>query len=173
MTTSFESLLKHAPKIGEYWEGQGGIYAGLYQPRSAAPRIQIVSLTSVLRDQKWGARKLIEGATDKFDGRINTRAILEADPDNAIVKAITSLEVDGHKDFHWPATGELLHAYITVGDLILKAVGGSWVWSSTQRPGSADYAILTKFDDGYTPWYRKGCEYAALAVRSPDLSVIQ
>ena len=167
MTTTFESFLRSigAPKIGEYWPGQGGIYAGLYQPRGAAPRIQIVSFATVLNDQKWGPRKLIKGATDEFDGRVNTRAILEADPANAIASAIISLEVDGHKDFHWAAKGELMHAYVTVGDQILKAIDGYAVWSSTQHPDNSDCAYVTYFDVGCTDWDGKVNEYAALAVR--------
>ena len=160
-----------APRVGDYWEGEGGINGGVFTPRDgSAPRILIVDLARMLQRKRWGKTGDVAGATNLFDGAPNTRAILESDPDNEIAKHITTLEVDGHKDFFWPSIFESTHLFVTVGDKILEALDGYGAWSSTQPPGHPSTAYVQDFDIGGQLWYLKDGEFGAVAVRSKSLS---
>jgi hypothetical protein len=160
------------PKTREVWTGQGGINGGLYEPRGAEARFLIVSIGTIREGIAWGEYgKRIAGADDEFDGRVNTKAILAADTDNALVTFATGLVIDGHQDFYTPAIGELRHLYNTVGDLIRDALDDTDVWSSTQS--SADSAWYQNFGHGYTSYWSKVYTAGALAVRSISASVFQ
>lgn len=160
-----------APRVGAYWEGEGGLNGGIFSPRDgSAPRILIVDLAHMLQRKSWGKRADIAGATNLFDGAANTRATLEVDPDNEIAKHVTSLEVDGHKDFFWPSIFELTHLFVTAGDKILEALAGYGAWSSTQHPDYPSYAFVQYFGNGGQIWYHKDTEFGAVAVRSKSLS---
>jgi hypothetical protein len=160
-----------APRVGTYWEGEGGLNGGIFTPRDgSAPRILIVDLAHTLQRKRWGKTGDVAGATNLFDGAANTRAILESDPDNEIAKHVTTLEVDGHKDFFWPSIFESTHLFVTVGDKILEALDGWGAWSSSQPPDSPSGAYVQFFVTGNQGWDRKGNEFGAVAVRSKSLS---
>lgn len=159
------------PKIGEYWEGEGGHYAGLYTPFDGSEARHLIANLDNIIVVPWGKYGVhIPGASSKFDGRINTRAILAADPKNKAVLHVTSLEVDGHKDFFWPAQLELMQAYINLGARIKNALKESWVHSSTQC--SASYAWTQYFGDGGTYSWSKSYEASVLALRSVSTLVL-
>ncbi len=160
------------PKTREVWTGQGGINAGLYEPRGTEPRFLIVSLQHVREGLAWGEYgKRNAGADDEFDGRVNTKAILAADAENVMAAWTSDLEIDGLRDFYIPAIGELRHLFNTVGGLIRDVLDDTDVWSSTQY--SATLAWLQLFDDGDTLTWYKGSTAGALAVRSISASVFQ
>lgn len=160
-----------APRVGAYWEGEGGLNSGIFTPRDGSePRILIVDLVQMLQRKRWGKTGNVAGATNLFDGAANTRAILEADPDNEIAKHATSLDIDGHRDFFWPSIFELTHLFVTVGDKILEALDGYGAWSATQRPDYPSYACVQFFDDGGQVWGHKDYEFGAVAVRSKSLN---
>ncbi|WP_321810117.1 hypothetical protein [Burkholderia sp. BCC1985] len=159
------------PPVGTYWEGEGGFNGGIFQPRDgSAPRILIYDIANILESARWGKTTAVAASAGKFDGAANTRAILEADPDNVIAKHITSLEIDGHRDFFWPAIFELTHLFVTAGDKILDALPGYGAWSSSQPPGYPSDAYVQYFDDGGQFWYHKDDEFGAVAVRSKSLN---
>ena len=160
-----------APRVGTYWEGEGGLHGGIFTPRDgSAPRILIVDLAHMLQRRRWGKTGDGAGATNLFDGAANTRAILEYDPDNEIAKHVTTLEVDGHKDFFWPSIFEFTHLFVTVGDKILEALDGWGAWSSSQHPGYPSGAYVQLFGNGCQFWLHKDVEFGAVAVRSKSLS---
>lgn len=159
------------PKIGEYWEGEGGHYIGLYTPRDGSEARHLIANLDNIIVVPWGKYGLdIPGAGNKFDGRINTRVILEADPQNKAALHVTNLEVDGHKDFFWPAQLELMLAYVNLGARIKEALKDPWVHSSTQY--SAYGAWIQGFSNGNVGGWYKGDRASVLALRSISDSVI-
>lgn len=122
-----------APKVGEYWEGQGGQYVGLYIPHDGSKARHLIASLDNIIVAPWGKYGLdIQDANNKFDGRVNTRAILKADPKNKAALHVTSLEVDGHKDFYWSSQLEVMQCYINLGAHIKEVLKDLWVHSSTQ-----------------------------------------
>ena len=159
-----------APRVGTYWEGKGGLNGGIFTPRDgSAPRILIFDLDHVIQRKRWGKSANVAGATNLFDGAANTRAILESDPDNEIAKHVTSLDVDGHKDFFWPSIFELTQLFVTAGDKILEALDGYGAWGSSQHPDGPSDAYVQFFDNGLQGWDRKDDEFGAVDVRSASL----
>ena len=160
-----------APRVGTYWEGEGGFNGGVFAPRDGSePRILIVDLAHMLQPKRWGKTDDVAGAANLFDGAANTRAILESDPGNEIARHVTSLEADGHRDFFLPSIFESTHLFVTVGDKILAALDGWGAWSSSQHPVTPSDAHVQDFDGGNQYWYHKYYEFGAVAVRSKSLN---
>jgi len=160
-----------APRVGTYWEGEGGLNGGIFTPRDGSePRILIVDLAHMLQRKRWGKTGDVASATNLFDGAANTRAILESDPDNEIARHVTSIEVDGHRDFFLPSIFESTHLFVTVGDKILEALDGWGAWSSSQHPDGPSDAYVQGFVSGIQLWSHKDNEFGAVAVRSKSLS---
>ncbi|WP_213761760.1 hypothetical protein [Caballeronia sp. dw_19] len=165
------TLIKNMPRVGTYWEGEGGHNGGIFTPRDGSePRILIVDIAHMLQRKRWGKVESVVDATSLFDGAANTLAILRSDPDNEIAKHFTALDTDGHKDFFLPSVFELTHLFVTMGDKILEALDGWGAWSSTQLPDFPSYACVQFFDYGYQYWSHKFNEFGAVAVRSKSLS---
>jgi hypothetical protein len=154
--------LTDLPQVGQLIDGEGGVFAGLLpvspDARPAAlivPSYPALSFSGVA----WGERGVdIQGATDDNDGRGNTAAMAEAG--NETAQRILQLEVDGHKDWYWPARNELRLAYITAKHLFLM---DDWYWSSTQS--SAVTAWYQYFISGGQDDYDKSVSARVRAVR--------
>jgi hypothetical protein len=152
---------KDIPHLGEYWHGQGGIYAARMRGNKDQPdRHLIIPVTDVLNIKaQWGCHgKEIAGADKDLYGMPNTVAMAEAGSD--IAKQILSMEVEGHCDFYLGARHEYRACYLNVPELFQP----EWYWTSTQS--SADFAFSQDFDGGYQDSDVKYLELRVRPVRS-------
>jgi len=163
------------PRIGQYWPGQGGMYAGIIRDGEnqwhlilGSETIEPVcandhdrySIKHCAFKGTWGAYpNKIAGEFSRNDGQHNTALILAAEPDNYLANAITSLSIDGHNDYYWPAQCENNLLFIN----LRKQLAPRRHWSSTNN--SADGAWTQSFEDGYQGLDCKDIRFAARAVR--------
>lgn len=159
---STESSVLIPPRIGEFWKGQGGIYAGLMRGDNGQPDYHLIVATDEGSEatKAWGAAGLSEpSACSEWDGQTNTLALAESEHSHPAAEWAATREVDGHRDFYLPARRELRLCWVNVPELFADA----WYWSSTQySPYNAwvqDFDCGTQLDD------RKGYENRARAVR--------
>lgn len=162
------------PSIGDYWPSQGGIYAGII--RDGKNQWHLILGTETIEpvranDDKysikhcafkgtWGTYPSeIDGEISRNDGQHNTLLILAAEPDNYLANAITSLSIDGHTDYYWPAQCENNLLFINLRAHLAQ----QWHWSST--PCSAHGAWVQHFGFGYQRFNHKDELFAARAVR--------
>lgn len=96
------------PKIGEYWPGQGGIYAGVARGRDSDCDYHLILATAALKeDVEW------QVALDRAKG----------------------ISADGHSDFSVPSRFESALLYANLQDQLDQSC---WHWTSTQySEGSA------------------------------------
>lgn len=134
---------KAIPQLGEYWHGQGGIYAARMRGNKGQPdRHLIVPVADVLNlKAQWGCHgKEITGADNDLYGMPNTVAMAEAGSD--IASQILSMKIEGYSDFYLGARHEYRACYLNVPELFQK----EWYWTSTQS--SAYYAFSQDFHYG-------------------------
>ncbi|MGN6650935.1 hypothetical protein [Trinickia sp.] len=133
-TTRGGLTLADAPQVGQYWEGQGGFYAGIIPDYvGTQPRFLIFAADEAI-DVEWGGLGSDDGgALDTDNGSPNTQSLTECrhgkDPHEAAQYA-SSYEKDGHRDFYLPSRRELDVAFQTIPD---KFDPSDWYWSSTQQ----------------------------------------
>ncbi|PMS20851.1 DUF1566 domain-containing protein [Trinickia dabaoshanensis] len=126
--------LADAPALGEYWQGQGGLYAGVLPDYEGhEPRVLIVGEHEAV-DLVWGGAGNVEGgARDKGDGRSNTRDLVNCHQlahAHDAARFASGYERDGHKDFYLPSRQELDVMYQTIRDTFEET---AWYWSSTEQ----------------------------------------
>lgn len=144
------------PIPGDYWVGQGGIYAGIMPALDGARPYHLILSVDEVADVVWGSYGHDEDeATSRHDGLENTRALIESKQDHPAALWAELYEKDGHTDFYLPAQRELNLAYATCAENFEKA----WYWSSTQY--SAYGAWGQTFVDG-----NQGTAYKDLAGRA-------
>lgn len=142
------------PAIGEYWEGQGGIYAGDFQGDDGTVYGLIVSTEEDVGSDTWG--KDGDLSLSEWDGLANSKAL----PDSPAVKLATAYQRDGHSDFYLPARRELTFCAATVPS---KFGTSGWYWTSTPRGTSFAWAV--DFEHGYVGYYTRGSEFRVRPVR--------
>lgn len=114
------------PRVGDYWHGQGGYYAGIM--RDGDRQWHLIDSGQFIT-AAWGrSRNKIPGTFSVRDGRNNTNLILAAEPENKIASHCTALLIDGHKDFYWPSQCENNLLIASMPEHHVKEVN----WSSTQ-----------------------------------------
>jgi len=149
------------PAIGDYWAGQGGIYAGLVRGRDGASDYHLVLATdpkSVFTQRSIGTYGTdVNGATSDHDGAANTQAYAEAGSD--LCKEILALEIDGHTDFYLPSRVEARLLWCNLPEQFEK----EWYLTSTQY--SSGDAWGQYFDYGGQGTDDKKFEARARAVR--------
>lgn len=162
------------PQIGQYWPGQGGIFAGTIRGEKSvvdgmnvqlADRHIIVPTddSAELAPIEWSSStKELPSCSNEQDGTLNTQVM--ADNGSKLAQKIRALEIDGHKDFYLPARNELRFCSINVPELFSK----NWYWSSTQY--SANNAFCQAFDAGTQSTTVKHDKLRARAVRSIQVS---
>jgi hypothetical protein len=94
------------PQIGEYWQGQGGIYAGMCRGLNGERDYPLILFTEITETER------------------NWKDSLDAS------KEITA---DGHQDFHVPTKEESALLYANLKD---KFDADTWYWTSTQYSDS-------------------------------------
>ena len=145
------------PALGEYWPGQGGIYAGVRQYPEGLCHV-IFAATDVGK-HAYGEYGTEAEAVSRHDGRENTAILVSRDGSHPAADAAYAFTCDGHSDFYLPSIGELNHAW----QYIPESFEGEWYISSTQR--SADTAYGMDFVDGWLDNLVKGNERLARPVR--------
>lgn len=171
-----DAIRLSTPAIGQYWKGQGGIYAGIIRDGERQWHLllasQLVETTTKDSAEKtfinalapvtgqWGEYGVtIEGEFSRHDGQHNTQLIQSTDPHNQLANAITALDIDGHTDFYWPAQCELNLFFINLPEHFSPIPH----WSSTQS--SRLCAAAQHFEDGLQSFRPKDDCYAARAAR--------
>lgn len=151
------------PPIGEFWEGQGGIYAGLMRGEGSQPDYHLVVAVGdqvEVEEITWGGAGQAEPrACSDRDGRANTLALIESEHSHPAAEWAATREVDGHRDFYLPAHRELRLCWVNVPELFADA----WYWSSTQY--SPSLAWIQAFVVGGQHGAHEVSEYRARAVR--------
>lgn len=149
------------PPIGEYWTGQGGIYAGTVRGRDGGKDFCLIVPTdpkAIFTKRSLGTYGTdVTGATSYHNGPANTRALAETGSD--LCKEILALEIEGHKDFFLPSQTELMMCWVNVPELFEKV----WHLSSTQS--SARNAWHQDFGYGLTYTNDKKAEAVGRACR--------
>ena len=151
------------PAIGQYWQGQGGFYAGLMRGQDGQPDYHLVVTAADLGEAKsitWGGKGESEsGAESEWDGKANTNALLNSGRSHPAAEYAAGLTVEEHRDFYLPSRRELRLCWVNVPEHFAK----EWYWSSTQC--SPRYAWFQIFGDGGQDYDRKVNELRARAVR--------
>jgi hypothetical protein len=147
------------PALGEYWEGQGGIYVGIMPLEAGGFAHRIASVDEAEDLEYGGYDHTSTGADSKLDGAANTRALLADSKDHPAAKWSAEYSKDGHSDFYLPAQREWSLAWATCAHVF----GPYWYWSSTQY--SAITAWSQYFDDGYQDLAFKGTSGRVRAFR--------
>lgn len=150
------------PKIGDYWPGQGGIYAGIIRDPATKQQWHLIMHEQEITSTEWGGYGHAINANSYYDGLANTTAMKAMEVTGLhfpILKHISNLHIDGHSDFYLPAQRELNLLFINLNDLCGKV----FHWSSTQC--SADCAWLQGFEQGRQRISLKDSSLAAPAVR--------
>lgn len=159
-----QSLALLAPAVGEYWEGQGGIYVGAMPGLDGKRQYLLIASTEEGVGLQWGGYgNSVDGASSYHDGAANTKAILAAEDDHPAARWASEYSADGHTDFYLPAQRELSLCYAAIAEKFEKA----WHWSSTQY--SAHYAWSQYFADGSQYGALKYGTGRARAVRRFDI----
>jgi hypothetical protein len=154
-----------APGIGEQWDGEGGVYAGIMRGEKGAPDYHLIVPTGAvanIEEITWGGVGTEEsGALSEFDGLSNTRALISSSTDHPAAQWAAGLTIGEHSDFYLPARRELNLLYANVPELFEKV----WHWSSTQFAGNSITAWVQYFGDGHQSLTHKTSELRARAVR--------
>lgn len=150
------------PRLGAYWPGQGGVFAGTIRGRDGHPDYHLIVASGPeveANDITWGSYGKESSATSSWDGLANTRAMVESESEHPAAQWTAALKHEGHADWYLPAQAELTMAWANVPELFSKG----WHWSSSQF--SASNAWYQGFGDGYQSHYGKRSELRARAVR--------
>ena len=155
-----EALQLVAPRLGTYWEGQGGIYVGVMPGIDGGRDYHLIASVDEGVDLEWGpSGKRIEGADSKRDGSANTLALLGSGYPHPAAAWASKYTKDGHTDFYLPAQRELNLCYATCAEKFEKDL----YWSSTQH--SAAWAWCQYFSNGGQISHRQDFRLRARAVR--------
>ena len=151
-----------APRIGQPWPEQGGIYAGIMAGRDGQPDYHLILAPAEqgsFEGVEWGPwGKSIDGAASYFDGCANTAAMANAGLD--LGKRIAALQIDGHADYYLPGQAEM---HLLAANLKDHFEHDDWYWTSTQY--SPRYAWSHGFLYGIQFTSLKDVEARARAVR--------
>lgn len=125
------------PKIGEYLQGQGGIYVGDILGDDGVLYGLIASKEQGVGTAKWG----YEGKLylSNWDGLTNTKSLRN----HPAAKLASDYRADNHTDFYLPSQREMMVALANIPKLFNT---DGWYWTSTPR--NEYYAWAVGFEDG-------------------------
>ena len=147
------------PRIGGYWHGQGGFYAGIVRDTKTDQQWHLIMAVDQTTEQWGSSRKELTGCDSFTDGAANTKAIIEQTDEDCAATWASKLSIDGHEDFYLPAQKELNLIYINLQDKCAPEIH----WSSTQY--SSSLAWLQYFEYGLQLIGSKDDTLAVRAVR--------
>ena len=147
--------MSNAFVVGQYAEGQGGIYIGL----TAQGRHLFAAAAPLNGEFEFGGYgDKLEGYSD-LDGAENTRKLLGRGSHPAALAA-SEYAADGHRDFYLPSHRELLQVVAAEG----FNRDGEYTWTSTPYGSLRAWAV--GFEYGYVfTWHRRD-EFRVRPVRS-------
>ncbi|PMS20852.1 hypothetical protein C0Z18_09980 [Trinickia dabaoshanensis] len=138
--TTRRFTLADAPAIGQYWEGQGGIYAGIMPDYEGTQPRFLIFAADEMGGARWGGVAAQEERARNGDyGRGNTEQLAECRQPSHVHEAArfaATYEKDGHDDFYLPSKRELDLAYETIRDTFDAT---DWYWSSTEKSRMSAY----------------------------------
>jgi hypothetical protein len=121
------------PKIGEYLEGQGGIYVGEIRGEDGALYGLVMSQEQDLGKAQWGyENQKLE--LSRGDGAGNARQL----GNSPAVQLAVTYTADGHTDFYLPSRHELTLASVNVPEHFNK---DGWYWTSTPQGEYSAWAV--------------------------------
>ncbi|WP_116135357.1 DUF1566 domain-containing protein [Trinickia diaoshuihuensis] len=157
-TTTQRLTLADAPAIGQYWEGQGGIYAGIMPDYEGTEPRFLIFAADEAGGVRWGGLGGLEERAGNTDhGWANTQQLAECRQrmhTHEAARFAATYEKDGHDDFYLPSKRELDVAYETIRDTFDAT---DWYWSSTEKSkilaygrnfGDVDLTTMLKYIDG-------------------------
>lgn len=144
------------PVIGQYWPGQGGIYAGDFRGDDGSI-FGLIRAEEDMGAKAWGPSGELAGLTT-WDGKENTRILLTSG-NHPAAKAASEYTSDGHSDFYLPSQRELQLAVANIRHLFKP----EYHWSST--PWAEGYAWAVDFELGFTNGYYRHDEFRAAPFR--------
>lgn len=160
------------PRVGKYWEGQGGVLAGTVRDGDTQWHLILGTGTpEPVKDNKyeiahcafkgsWGKyQNEIPGEFSLVDGQNNTQLILAAEPSNNLALSISGLVIDGHKDFYLASIFEEQ----VVAHNLPEFISDNSHWSSTQHSGAGAFFRLCL--NNYQCVMKKDGQLYARAVR--------
>ena len=119
------------PSVGDYWEGQGGIYAGIMPDYQGTSPYHLVLSTDEGADVAWGPHGATHSdARSDTDGHANTDALMRCGHRHDAARWAARYEKDGHDDFYLPSRRELEMLATSLPDLFSRS---HWYWSSTEH----------------------------------------
>ena len=146
------------PRVGDYWQNQGGIFVGTINHHNADQQWHLIMAIPQDKLQWSDEYEEVADADDYWDGAANTQAMLATDK-SPVATWAASLNIDGHQDFYIPAQRELNLICINAHHLTEKV----WHWSSTQY--SSSHAWNQYFEGGNQSIGTKDYQLAVRAVR--------
>jgi hypothetical protein len=156
-----ESGILVPPSIGEYWKGQGGIYAGVGRGRNGGKDYCLILPTdprAIFAKRMLGTYGIdVPNASSDHDGMTNTKALAGAGSE--LCQEILGLDIEGHKDFYLMSRTDARLCSANVPEQFEK----EWYLTSTQY--SAGYAWSQYFFDGGQSSFSKEFEARARACR--------
>ena len=118
------------PSVGEYWQGQGGIYAGIMPDYEGTSPYHLVVSTDEALGVKWGPYGTPDtDARSETRGRANTQALTQCPHQHPAARWAASYEKDGHDEFYLPSRRELDMVAASLPDQFSRS---HWYWSSTE-----------------------------------------
>jgi hypothetical protein len=124
------NLSEVTPGIGEYWPGQGGLYAGIMPGSEGHHARHLIVSVDEVDGVAWGGWNASEtDARSSHDGSTNTWALMGCGHAHPAAQWAADYTKDGHTDFHLPSRRELEVAAGTMRDAFAPA----WYWSSTEH----------------------------------------
>lgn len=140
-----------APRVGQAWPEQGGIYLGVMPGEGGKPDYHLIlsDKAGEFKDLAWGGYGHdAPGAKSDNDGLANTLALQASDELHPAADRAADLDLAGFTDWYLPARNELRLAYITAKQHFDTE---PYYWSSTQYSGyNAWYQYFdygTQYDD--------------------------
>lgn len=143
------------PAIGQYWPGQGGIYAGDFLGVDGFIYGLIVADCGTFQDigkAPWGRNSSL--TLSDWDGLRNTSALIAGN--HPAAKLAAEYTHDECTDFYLPARRELLLAAANLHDRFGKE---SWYWTSTPYAGCDSTAWVVDFENGDTSDFSRSYEF--------------
>lgn len=102
------------PAVGQYWQGQGGIYAGEHEYPEG--RCHVVFAAADLSGIAYGAPNETSGVSSLMDGQANTHRLIRLPDSHPAAEAAQNFQADGHADFYLPSLEELERAHGLIFD---------------------------------------------------------
>lgn len=120
-----------APRVGEYWAGQGGIYAGIMPDYEGTRPYHLLLSADEAVDVEWGGYAQADSsARSESNGAENTDRLLRCGHLHPAARWAAGYQKDGQTDFYLPSGRELAMAAASLPDQFSRS---HWYWSSTEH----------------------------------------